>query len=160
MKSIEGVALDNVKEVYSGPEGDLWELIMGEQIHIGGFASSMALAEKAGIGEGMGGVDLCCCNGGGMRFLVMFRNVASMQGVDATEKVVSRGKDYMGPLTSLGPMNRGQLDALITDCSLQELALMRNGLGECRPGLALPSLLELIQRVKIIHVVGRQVLLL
>jgi SAM-dependent methyltransferase len=93
MKSIEGIGLSNVKEVYSGPEGDLWELIMGEQIHIGGFASSMALAEKAGIGEGMKGIDLCCCNGGGMRFLVRFRNVASMHGVDATETVVERGRE-------------------------------------------------------------------
>lgn len=93
MKSIEGIGLSNVRDVYSGPEGDLWELIMGEQIHIGGFASSMALAEKAGIGDGMKGVDLCCCNGGGMRFLVHFRNVAAMHGVDATETVVKRGRE-------------------------------------------------------------------
>ncbi len=93
MKTTEGVGLDNVQAVYNGPEGDLWELIMGEQIHVGGFASSMALAEKAGIGEGMKGVDLCCCNGAGMRFLTRFRNVDSMHGVDATETVVNRGKE-------------------------------------------------------------------
>jgi SAM-dependent methyltransferase len=92
MRSTVGIDLRSVQGVYSGPEGDLWELIMGEQIHIGGFASSMALAEKAGIGGGMDGVDLCCCNGAGMRFLVRFRNVASMQGVDATEAVVRRGR--------------------------------------------------------------------
>ncbi len=92
MKETEGIGLKNVQDVYSGPEGELWELIMGEQIHIGGFSSSMALAEKAGIGEGMKGVDLCCCNGGGMRFLVRFRKVASMQGVDATKTVVQRGR--------------------------------------------------------------------
>jgi SAM-dependent methyltransferase len=93
MKSTEGIALKDVQSVYSGPEGDLWELIMGEQIHIGGFKSSMALGEKAGIGQGMNGVDLCCCNGGGMRFLVRFRNVVSMHGVDATETVVKRGRE-------------------------------------------------------------------
>jgi SAM-dependent methyltransferase len=60
----------------------------GEQIHIGGFASSMALAEKAGIGGGMRGVDLCCCNGAGMRFLVRYRGVDAMCGVDATPKAV------------------------------------------------------------------------
>jgi SAM-dependent methyltransferase len=65
---------------------------MGEQIHIGGFASSMDLAEKAGISGGAG-VDLCCCNGAGMRFLLRFRGVESMHGVDATEKVVERGRD-------------------------------------------------------------------
>ena len=92
MKSIENIGLSDVQEVYSGPEGELWELIMGEQIHIGGFTSSMDLAEKACIGQGMKGVDLCCCNGAGMRFLVRFRNVEAMTGVDATEKVVERGR--------------------------------------------------------------------
>jgi hypothetical protein len=65
MKSIEKIGLKDVQAVYGGPEGDLWELVMGQQIHIGGFVSSMDLAEKAGIKEGMKGVDLCCCNGGG-----------------------------------------------------------------------------------------------
>jgi len=93
MKKLDGVGLENVKAVYSGPEGDLWELIMGEQIHVGGFVSSQALAEKAGIKAGMKGVDLCCCNGAGMRCLVKTRNVASMIGVDATPTVVERGKN-------------------------------------------------------------------
>ena len=88
MKKINSIGLKEVQAVYTGPEGELWELIMGEQIHIGGFASSMDLAEKAGIGPGMKGVDLCCCNGAGMRFLVRFRDIARMKGVDATQKVV------------------------------------------------------------------------
>ncbi|MFC1636939.1 class I SAM-dependent methyltransferase [Planctomycetota bacterium] len=92
MKTMNNIRLNEVQGVYSGPEGDLWELIMGEQIHIGGFASSMDLAEKAGIGSGMKGVDLCCCNGAGMRFLVRFRGVAGMHGVDATSLVVERGR--------------------------------------------------------------------
>ena len=41
--------LMDVQTVYSGPEGDLWKLMMGEQIHIGGFASSRELLRKAGI---------------------------------------------------------------------------------------------------------------
>ncbi len=92
MKSIDNVGLEDVTAVYNGPEGNLWELLMGQQIHIGGFKSSMDLAERAGIGVGMRGIDLCCCNGAGMRFLVHFRNVASMTGVDATETVVNRGR--------------------------------------------------------------------
>ena len=90
MKQISGIDLNSVKEVYNGAEGDLWELVMGEQIHVGGFASSMALAEKADIGAGLHGVDLCSCNGAGMRFLVRFRHVASMMGIDATETVIER----------------------------------------------------------------------
>ena len=84
--------LADVQAVYAGLEGDLWELIMGQQIHIGGFRSSMDLAEKAGIGSGMDGVDLCCCSGAGMRFLVRFRGVVRMRGVDATEHVIERGR--------------------------------------------------------------------
>lgn len=84
--------LNEVKAVYSGAEGDLWELLMGEQIHIGGFQSSQDLATKAGIGEGMNGVDLCCCSGAGMRFLVRFRGAQSMVGVDGTPTVVERGR--------------------------------------------------------------------
>jgi ubiquinone/menaquinone biosynthesis C-methylase UbiE len=92
MKSTKGIGLADVNAVYDGAEGDLWELIMGEQIHIGGFGSSMDLAERAGIGAGQRGVDLCCCNGAGMRFLVRFRDVASMTGVDATGSVVESGR--------------------------------------------------------------------
>jgi SAM-dependent methyltransferase len=92
VKSKSDIGLKNVQSVYGGPEGDLWELVMGEQIHIGGFKSSMDLAEKAGIGSGQVGVDLCCCNGAGMRFLVRFRDVARMIGVDATPLMVERGR--------------------------------------------------------------------
>jgi ubiquinone/menaquinone biosynthesis C-methylase UbiE len=81
-----------VQAVYSGPEGDLWELIMGEQIHMGGFASSQELAETACIRPGTAGVDLCCCSGAGMRFLIRFRKVKAMQGVDATDKVIQQGR--------------------------------------------------------------------
>ena len=92
MKVSTDTGLAEVQAVYGGPEGHLWELIMGEQIHVGGFRSSMDLAEKAAIPEGAAGVDLCCCNGAGMRFLVRFRGAASMTGVDATERVVERGR--------------------------------------------------------------------
>jgi ubiquinone/menaquinone biosynthesis C-methylase UbiE len=84
MKSAPQIHLSNVQSVYSGAEGRLWELLMGEQIHIGGFQSSMNLAQQAGVAAGSRGVDLCCCTGAGMRFLVRFLNVAHMTGVDAT----------------------------------------------------------------------------
>ncbi len=45
MKTTGNTGLKEVQAVYGGPEGELWEMIMGEQIHIGGFASSMDLAE-------------------------------------------------------------------------------------------------------------------
>jgi SAM-dependent methyltransferase len=89
MQTAAGIHLANVQAVYSGPEGRLWELLMGEQIHLGGFQSSMDLVERAGIGEGWRGVDLCCASGAGMRFLVRFRMVAHMTGVDATPAMLA-----------------------------------------------------------------------
>jgi ubiquinone/menaquinone biosynthesis C-methylase UbiE len=91
MKNNPSIHLSDVQDVYTGPEKDMWELIMGEQIHIGGLTSSMDLADKAGIGAGMSGVDLCCCTGAGMRFLLRFQQVASMTGVDATERMITEG---------------------------------------------------------------------
>jgi len=91
MKTIDGIGLTDVQAVYSGAEGVLWELVMGEQIHIGGFASSLDLAEKAQIAESGVGVDLCCCNGAGIRFLLRFANVKMMTGVDATQTVIDQG---------------------------------------------------------------------
>jgi len=83
------VSLKDVNAVYDGPEGKLWELIMGEQIHVGGFKSSKALADKAGIKAGMRGVDLCCCLGAGMRFLA--KNYGcTMAGVDATKTMYNK----------------------------------------------------------------------
>jgi len=84
VKKIEGLSLKDVQAVYSGPEGQLWELLMGEQIHLGGLTSSMQLAEAAGIREGSTGVDFCSALGAGVRFLLRFRKVARMYGVDAT----------------------------------------------------------------------------
>ena len=64
------VTLTTVQQVYDGPEAILWELIMGEQIHVGGFKSSLMLAERAGIRPNMHGLDLCSALGAGCRFLV------------------------------------------------------------------------------------------
>jgi hypothetical protein len=51
MKSIEDIGLKEVQAVYSGPEGELWELIIGEQIHIGGFVPSMDTALQFALGK-------------------------------------------------------------------------------------------------------------
>jgi len=89
---LSDISLPDVQAVYSGPEGRLWELVMGEQIHVGGFESSMDLAERAKVGPGTTGIDLCCCTGAGMRFLRRFCKVDRMLGVDATETVVVLGR--------------------------------------------------------------------
>jgi len=93
MKKSGHIHLQDVQEVYSGFEGKLWELIMGEQIHIGGFQSSMDLAGQAGVGPGMTGADFCCCTGAGMRFLTRFRDVDHVIGIDATPRMVELGRE-------------------------------------------------------------------
>jgi hypothetical protein len=42
--------LEAVRAVYSGAEGELWELLMGQQIHIGGFKASADLESSELIG--------------------------------------------------------------------------------------------------------------
>ncbi|MCX7017195.1 MAG: methyltransferase domain-containing protein, partial [Candidatus Sumerlaeota bacterium] len=92
MKNAARDCLKRVQDAYSGPEADLWKLIMGEHIHIGGYESSMDLAERSGVGEGMQGVDLCCALGAGMRLLIRAHGVQSMRGVDATARMIEWGR--------------------------------------------------------------------
>lgn len=82
-----GITIETVKEVYSGPEGQLWEMIMGEQIHVGGWAQSKKLAEKAGIKADQKVLDICSALGAGLRFLERKYGVRGF-GLDATEHMV------------------------------------------------------------------------
>lgn len=84
-------SFEAIQACYSGAEQNVWELCMGKQIDIGAASSTMELAQKAGLGPGMKGVDLNCNNGGGMRCLVRLCGVDSMTGVDLTASVVERG---------------------------------------------------------------------
>lgn len=95
MKTLPSVHLTDVQDIYSGAIGRLWEFVMGEQIHIGGFPSSCDLAKRAGIAKGMSGVDLCCCSGAGMRFLLKICEVSKMTGVDFTPAQLALGADRM-----------------------------------------------------------------
>ncbi len=92
MHTMADIRLADVQAEYGGTNGDISGLIMGEQVHVGGLRSTLALAARAGIGEGMSGVDLCSHTGAGMRALVRLCGVGQMIGVDATESVVERGR--------------------------------------------------------------------
>jgi SAM-dependent methyltransferase len=91
--SIPDILLADVQAEYAAADGDISQLIMGEQVHVGGLHSTLALAARAGVGDGMVGVDLCCHTGAGMRALVRFCGVKEMIGIDATEQVVERGRE-------------------------------------------------------------------
>jgi ubiquinone/menaquinone biosynthesis C-methylase UbiE len=84
--------LADVQVVYEGIQAQIYELFMGQQIHIGGFRSTMELADLARIAAGDRGVELCCGSGASMRALVRFRDVASMVGVEAARAPVERGR--------------------------------------------------------------------
>jgi len=92
MTSPRGPELADVKALYESWQRRLFALLMGQQLHVGGFQSSMELAELAEIASGSRGVDLCCGSGASMRALVRFRGVAAMTGVDATPAQIERGR--------------------------------------------------------------------
>jgi ubiquinone/menaquinone biosynthesis C-methylase UbiE len=80
------VGIEGVNEVYEGPGGGLWEMLMGEQIHVGGEKETEVLAKKAGITASSVVVDVCSALGGPARHLA--RKIGcSVVGLDATAKM-------------------------------------------------------------------------
>ena len=73
---------DDVRDAYDGLEGRLYELMMGELLHLGGLTSSLELVAQAGIA--------CCGNGASMRMLVQVVEVGSVTGVELSQKQVER----------------------------------------------------------------------
>ena len=61
--------LPDVQQVYEGPVGVLWEMLMGEQIHVGAEKETDILAEKAGINQDTYVLDICSALGGPARHL-------------------------------------------------------------------------------------------
>lgn len=80
------VTIGNVNEVYEGAGGILWEMLMGEQIHVGGEGESDALARKAGIGKESHVLDVCSALGGPARYLVR-NHECRVTGLDATVRM-------------------------------------------------------------------------
>ena len=81
-----------MRDVYEGVQRRFYELFMGQQLHVGGAASSIALAEAAGIAAGSTGVELCCGSGASMRLLVRMFDVARIFGVELAPAQVRQGR--------------------------------------------------------------------
>jgi ubiquinone/menaquinone biosynthesis C-methylase UbiE len=79
--------IGDVNDVYSGPVGILWEMLMGEQIHVGGEKETELLAEKAGINKGSVILDVCSALGGPSRHLAKAFG-CRITGLDATQKMI------------------------------------------------------------------------
>jgi len=80
------VTIGNVSEVYDGPGGILWEMLMGEQIHVGAEAETDVLARKAGVTAETHLLDVCSALGGPARYLA--KNYGCrVTGLDATRRM-------------------------------------------------------------------------
>ncbi len=77
----------DVNEVYEGPVGKMWEMLMGEEIHVGGGKETEILAQKAGINRETSVLDVCSALGGPARHLAR-KYGCSVTGLDATSKMV------------------------------------------------------------------------
>ena len=88
----------DVTEVYAGPGGKLWELLMGEQIHVGGTEQTDVLAKKVGLDtkSDIYLLDICSALGGPARQLAE-KYGTKVVGLDITpemmEEAIKRTKD-------------------------------------------------------------------
>jgi ubiquinone/menaquinone biosynthesis C-methylase UbiE len=80
------VGIENVNEVYDGAGGILWEMLMGEQIHVGGAEETDILAQKAGINANSHVLDVCSALGGPARHLAR-KYGCRVTGLDATRRM-------------------------------------------------------------------------
>jgi ubiquinone/menaquinone biosynthesis C-methylase UbiE len=80
--------IEDVNRVYEGPVGQLWEMLMGEEIHVGGGRETEILAEKAGINRKTRVLDVCSALGGPARHLAREYG-CQVTGLDATMKIVN-----------------------------------------------------------------------
>lgn len=87
MKKLD-FTIDDVNEIYTGPVGRLWEMLMGEQIHVGGENETEILANRAKITKNDVVLDVCSALGGPARFLVK-KYGCSVVGLDATQHMIN-----------------------------------------------------------------------
>ena len=80
------VNIASVNEVYDGPGGILWEMLMGEQIHVGGEKETTILAQKAGVNADSHVLDVCSALGGPARQLAQTYG-CQVTGLDATVRM-------------------------------------------------------------------------
>lgn len=87
-------SVNDVSEVYAGPGGKLWELLMGEQIHVGGADQTDYLAKMTGIAKESDEkvlLDICSALGGPARQLAEKYNL-SVIGLDITPEMIDEAK--------------------------------------------------------------------
>jgi cyclopropane fatty-acyl-phospholipid synthase-like methyltransferase len=115
----------DVSEVYAGAGGKLWELLMGEQIHVGGADQTDILAKKVGLDKNQDIylLDICSALGGPARHLAKKYNTRVV-GLDITPEMIeeakkrTQGKSYSNKIEyRLGsaldiPAHKGTFDVI------------------------------------------------
>lgn len=81
----------DVNGVYEGPVGILWEMLMGEQIHVGGEKETDLLATKIGLGKEHHVLDVCSALGGPARHLAR-KYGCRVTGLDGTRKMMEEAE--------------------------------------------------------------------
>jgi sarcosine/dimethylglycine N-methyltransferase len=87
-------SVNDVSEVYAGAGGKLWELLMGEQIHVGGAEQTDFLAHKVGLNNRRSStylLDICSALGGPARYLAE-RYKIKVVGLDITPEMIEEGQ--------------------------------------------------------------------
>jgi sarcosine/dimethylglycine N-methyltransferase len=84
----------DVSQVYAGSGGKLWELLMGEQIHVGGYEDTKILAHKVGLDHDNNDIhllDICSALGGPARQLAKDYGI-KVVGLDITIEMLEEAK--------------------------------------------------------------------
>jgi ubiquinone/menaquinone biosynthesis C-methylase UbiE len=89
MKLNYDFSVKDVSDAYDTEIGILWEVLMGEHIHVGGEAETKRLAEKIGIDASTYLLDVCSALGGPARFLASTYNT-KIVGIDITETMIKK----------------------------------------------------------------------
>jgi ubiquinone/menaquinone biosynthesis C-methylase UbiE len=82
------INVGDVTAAYEGAVGIIWEMLMGEQIHVGGGEETDILARKAGVNPGTRVLDVLSGLGGPARHLARTYG-ATVTGLDATGRMVN-----------------------------------------------------------------------
>ncbi|KDE55902.1 methyltransferase domain-containing protein [Methanoculleus sp. MH98A] len=82
------INIGDVTAAYEGAVGVIWEMLMGEQIHVGGERETDILAEVAGVNAGTRVLDVLSGLGGPARHLAHTYG-ATVTGLDATGRMVN-----------------------------------------------------------------------
>ncbi len=82
------ITIADVTAAYEGAVGIIWEMLMGEQIHVGGGEETDLLARRAGVHAGTRVLDVLSGLGGPARHLARTYG-ATVTGLDATGRMVS-----------------------------------------------------------------------